>query len=127
MKKFIAVLTTLAPSFALAQTAGQITDADTLVAKLVGIGNTLTQLLVAFAVIWIIYNVVRYIVKADSDDRKPIGNAILWGIVGLFVILSIWGLVNILRNTFTTTDSIDKTEIPQIPDLSTVDNAGKSN
>ncbi len=127
MKKFIAVLTTLAPSFALAQTAGQITDADTLVAKLVGIGNTLTQLLVAFAVIWIIYNVVRYIVKADSDDRKPIGNAILWGIVGLFVILSIWGLVNILRNTFTTTDSIDKTEIPQIPDLSTVDNAGTSN
>ena len=120
MKKFIAVLVAFTPALVFAADA-DITDADSLVTKLVGIGNTLTQLLVAFAVIWIIYNVVRYIVMADSDARKPIGNAILWGIVGLFVILSIWGLVNILRGTFITNDSIDKTEIPQIPALSSVD------
>ena len=119
MKKFIAVLIAIAPSFAFAI----IDNADSLVSKLVAIGNTVTQILVAFAVIWIIYNVVRYIIKADSDDRKPIGNAILWGIVGLFVILSIWGLVNILRGTFSTnTDGPATTDIPHIPNLEPIGN-----
>ena len=117
MKKLIATLVAFVPVITFAGTGNPttISNADTLVDKLVYLGNTFTQLLVAFAVIWIIYNVVRYIIKADSDDRKPIGNAILWGIVGLFVILSIWGLVNILRGTFTPADnSISTNDLPVI-------------
>lgn len=111
MKKIIAALIALSPSIAFAQA---ITDVNSLTYKLTNIGNVVIEILIAFAVIWIIYNVVRYIVKADSDDRKPIGMAILWGIVGLFVILSIWGLVNILTNTFRTNTNTPTNQYPQI-------------
>jgi heme/copper-type cytochrome/quinol oxidase subunit 4 len=116
MKKFIATaLATLAPVIALAQTSGAITDANKLVEKLTNLGNTFIQILIAFAVIYIIYNVVRYLVMGGDDEekRKKAGQAILWGVVGLFVILSIWGLVRILTNTFRT-DTTTPANIPQI-------------
>lgn len=114
MKKIIAGIIAFAPSLALAQTA-PITDVNGLTAKLTSLGNTLIGVLIAFAVIWIIFNVVRFIMKADSpEDRKPIQGAILWGIVGLFVILSIWGLVRILTNTFRTSNETPTTDFPVI-------------
>ena len=119
MKKIIAVTALLTPSFALAQA---ITDVNSLTLKLTNLGNTFIQILIAFAVIWIIYNVVRYIMKADSDEKGPIGSAILWGIVGLFVILSIWGLVRILSNTFRTDTTAPTSQYPQIQYPSTVPN-----
>lgn len=111
MKKFIATIAALAPAIALAQ---PITDLNTLTYKATNIGNTAIQILIAFAVIWIIFNVVRFIVKADSDDRKKYQNSILWGIVGLFVILSIWGLVRILTNTFRTDTTAPINQYPQV-------------
>lgn len=101
MKKIIAAIAVSVPVLASAQ---QITDVNTLTNKLTNLGNTFIQILIAFAVIYIIYNVVRFlIVGADNEEkRKSARSAILWGIVGLFVILSIWGLVRILTNTFRT-------------------------
>jgi hydrogenase-4 membrane subunit HyfE len=100
MKKIIASLIALVPTLVSAQA---ITDINSLTYKLTNIGNTVIQILIAFAVLYIIFNVVRYILAAESaDKRKEIGTAILWSIVGLFFILSIWGLVNILSNTFRT-------------------------
>ncbi len=112
MKKLIVSIATFLPAIAFAQ---PITDVNSLTYKLTNIGNTFIQILIAFAVIWIIYNVVRYIIKADSpDDRKAIGSAILWSIVGLFVILSIWGLVRILTNTFRTDTTAPTNQFPQV-------------
>ncbi len=99
MKKFIASVAVLAPSIAFAQQP--ITDANSLVFKLTSIGNTVIGLLIAFAVIWIIFNVVKFIM-ASGEGRDEIRGNILWGIVGLAIILSIWGLVAILTNTFQT-------------------------
>jgi hypothetical protein len=104
MKKIIAALTFVAPSIAFAQTA-PITDVNGLSSKLLGIGNTVTYILVALGVLFIVWNVVIYLIKGSAEDEKrtKAGMNILWGIVGLFVIVSIWGLVNILTNTFKTT------------------------
>jgi len=104
MKRLIASIAVLAPSVALAQTQ-TITDVNSLTAKLVGIGNTVIYLLVALAVIYIIWNTVQYFIKGSDEEgaRKKTGMQILWGIVGLAIILSIWGLVGILTNTFRTT------------------------
>ncbi len=100
MKKIIASLVVIAPALASAQA---ITDVNSLTYKLTNIGNTIIEILIAFAVLYIIFNVVKYIMAAeDPEKRKALGGAVLWGIVGLFVILSIWGLVNILSNTFRT-------------------------
>ena len=113
MKKLIATLVAFAPAIAGAQA---ITDVNSLNIKLTNLGNTFIQILIAFAVIWIIFNVVRYLVMGGSDDekRKTAGKAILWGIVGLFVILSIWGLVRILTNTFRTDTTTPTNQFPVI-------------
>jgi len=114
MKKLLSLIAVLAPSTALAQT-NTITDVNGVTAKLSGIGNTVIYLLVALGVIFIIWNVVMYMIKAgDEGARKSAGMHVLWGIVGLAIILSIWGLVNILTGTFRTTPT--NQPIPTVQD-----------
>ncbi|MFA6295336.1 MAG: pilin [Candidatus Paceibacterota bacterium] len=112
MKKLIASIVTLLPSVSFAQT-NTITDVNSLSVKLMQIGNLVIYFLVALAVIYIVYNVVMYIVKGDNPEEKSkAGLNVLWGIVGLFIIVSIWGLVGILTNTFKTAPNT-----PVIPSL----------
>jgi fumarate reductase subunit D len=113
LKKLIAGAIALAPVGAFAQ---QIVDANSLTAKLTNIGNTVITILISLAVIWIIWNVIKYLIIGadDPEKRKTAGGAIIYGIVGLFVILSIWGLVRILTNTFRTDTNVPRNEFPQV-------------
>jgi hypothetical protein len=112
MKKIIATLAVFLPTIVSAQA---ITDVNSLTYKLTNIGNVVIEILIAFAVIYIIFNAVRYIMSGDKpEERTVIGKGILWGIVGLFVILSIWGLVRILTNTFRTDTNAPVNQYPQV-------------
>ncbi|MDB5258835.1 MAG: hypothetical protein JWO73_43 [Candidatus Taylorbacteria bacterium] len=113
MKKWIVAALALAPSAAFAQ---QITDINGVTSKITNIGNTVVTILISLAVIYIIINVVRYLIigAGDPASRATAGHAIIWGIVGLFVILSIWGLVRILTNTFSTQNNAPTTELNKI-------------
>jgi len=113
MKKiFIATLTLLIPSITYAQALGKISNVNNLATRLAGIGNIITYLLVGLAVIYIIWHIVQYFIHGESAKRKEAGMNILWGIVGLFIIVSLWGLVNILVNTFYTDPNIPKDRFP---------------
>ena len=115
MKKIIATIVAFMPVVAFAQTSA-ITDVNSLSNRLIGLGNMFTYLLIAAAVIFIIWNVVIYLIKGGEEGaRTKAGQSILWGVVGLFVILSIWGLVNILLNTFRTTPPTNS--IPQVQNV----------
>ncbi len=105
MKKIIASIVFLLPAVAFAQgSLVPITNVNGLSSRLLGIGNTISYLLVALAVLFIVINVVWYLVKgSDPEAKKTAGLNILWGIVGLFIIVSIWGLVSVLTGTFNTT------------------------
>jgi hypothetical protein len=97
------------------RTINDVTD------KFTNLGNTFIEVLIAFAVIWIIFNVVRYlIVGADSEEkRKTARQAIIWGIIGLAIILSIWGLVNIVLQTFKFNDNnAPVNQFPSVPSRS---------
>lgn len=120
MKKVSFILGLALPSIAFAQTTA-ITDANSLTRRLVSIGDTVIYLLIALAVIYIVWNVVQYFIKGSDEEgaRKKSGANIFWGIVGLAVILSIWGLVNILTSTFRTTPATNP-----IPNLGSNSNAG---
>jgi heme/copper-type cytochrome/quinol oxidase subunit 4 len=106
MKTIIAIIASVVPSVAFAITP--ITDINGVSSKALGIGNVFTYLLVALAVIYIVWNVVFYLIRPSSEDKKAAGMNILYGIVGLFVIVSIWGLVNIFTNSFATTPTNSK-------------------
>ncbi len=65
------------------------------------IGRGIIPLLFAVAIIAFIWGVIQYVINpASSTKREEGGKYMLWGIVALFVMISVWGLVGILTNTF---------------------------
>lgn len=100
MKKIIAFSLALAPLSAFAQTT--ITNVEGIFTKFTTLGNAFVTILISLSVIWIIVNIFRYLIAGSEDDRKKGGMSILYGVIALFVILSIWGLVAILKNSFGT-------------------------
>ena len=113
MKKLLVIAAFIAPSVASAQA---ITDFNSLTYKLTSMGNVIIQLLMAAAVIFIIWNAVIFILKADDPGaRKEKGQAILWGALGLFAIISIWGIVNFLSGTFKTNTANPTQAYPTVP------------
>ncbi|MCC7470017.1 MAG: hypothetical protein IT284_02680 [Bacteroidetes bacterium] len=58
-------------------------------------------LLVTVAVVVFIIGVIKYISKGDESKSREEGQKfMLYGIIGLFVMVSIWGLVGIIQGTF---------------------------
>lgn len=112
----LSLVAVVAPQLALAQTprAGTslsssgncATMADNgitgVVNCLVDIFNVAIYLMIAAAVVYIVYGAFNMI---RSEEKREEGKqTIYYGIVGLFVMISIWGLVNILDNTFRLSD-----------------------
>ena len=119
MKKLIAFVLASTPVFAFAQT---LTDINTVAQKATNIGDLIIKIAISIAVLWIIVSVVKYLVLGADDEeaRKKGGQSILYGVIGLFVILSIWGLVFLLTNSFkfgqtAQPDTVDKVKLPRPP------------
>lgn len=71
---------------------------DTLLSGFVGL---IIQILFALALMYFLFGVYGFIKNADNaTERAKSGKAILWGIVGLAVMVSVWGLVAIVAGTF---------------------------
>ena len=81
-----------------------INNANDLFHRLASIGSVAVYLLVSLGVVYITYSIVMYFIKGKEGDesRRQAGLQILWGIIGLAIIISLWGLVNILVGTFGT-------------------------
>ncbi len=71
----------------------------TLIERVIGYLNQILFLLIALSVVVFVYYVFKYFIRADSD-KKEAGSYVMYSVIGFFVILSMWGLVNILQNTF---------------------------
>lgn len=64
--------------------------------------NRVVPLLIALAVVFFIWQVFMYAVAGDEEKKGAAKTHIIWGIVGIFIMVSIWGLVAILQSTFGT-------------------------
>lgn len=65
------------------------------------INNIIVPVLFAVAFIVFLWGAFQtFIIGANSTDVKEKGkNLMLWGLIGFFVMVSVWGLVNILTGT----------------------------
>ncbi len=102
--RYSAIFTSLATPFsALAQQGinlGAITPYSN---GIIGLINTiLVPLLLAIAFLYFVYGVFRYFFWGvdNEGDRATGRQVILWGIIGFAVVLSTWGLVNVVVETF---------------------------
>lgn len=124
-KAYIYSLFFLTPALAFAQTGttgaadpcpGQITNLTTLF-NLFGciIRKSVIPLLVMLAVVVFIIGVIKFISgAADSTKREEGRKFMIYGIIALFVMVSVWGLVSILQGTFGLGNSV---LIPQLQGL----------
>ena len=63
--------------------------------------NQLIPLLLALALLAFFWGLIKYIWNSGNAEAQDSGkNIMIAGIVGLFVMVSIWGIVGIIANTF---------------------------
>ncbi len=65
----------------------------------IGYLNQFLVLLIGLAVVIFVWYIIQYFIK-PNEDRKNAGQYVMYSLIGFFVVLSFWGLVNILQNTF---------------------------
>lgn len=110
-------------SFASAQGAARqatdaITDLDSIVTTFTEtLGASLGTLAMAAGVIAFFYGIVQYIWGVREADPKIIKNGnqfMIWGLVGLFVMFSVYGIIKFGQRIFFKEGDINTIEIPEI-------------
>ncbi|MAG12741.1 hypothetical protein CL630_02940 [bacterium] len=72
-----------------------------LIDRFVEILGALIPFLFGIALIGFLWGVAQFVLNADSEDKRRDGKQIMiWGIIGLFVMISVWGLVAVIGGTF---------------------------
>ncbi len=78
--------------------ATNITYFDTIVDSIGGIISTLIPIVVALGILFFIWGLVQFIFASGDEAAKDEGKRkMIWGVVALFVIVSVWGLVALLN------------------------------
>ena len=116
MKKFAFLAATFAvPALAFAQALTNIQSVGQFIINL--IDTVAVPVIFAVAFLVFIYGVFQYFILSGGDEEKQANarNLMLYGLVGFFIMVSVWGLVNILVNTFNLTSNVPN--YPQAPYL----------
>jgi Type IV secretion system pilin len=115
MKK--ALLLSASTLFALPMVAfAAVNDLTGVGTLFIDIVNTiLVPVLFALAFIVFIWGAfTTFILGATSEETKDKGKSLmLWGLIGFFVMISVWGLVNILTGTVTFGNNAAPSSVPQ--------------
>lgn len=61
--------------------------------------NLLIPILITAALVYFIWGVIKYITAKDADAQKDARNRVVQGVIGLFIILSVWGLIGVIQST----------------------------
>ncbi len=81
-------------------TGGQITTIQSLICKFNEILSSLLPLLIALGVVYFVWGVISFVIASDEEAKTTGRDRMIYGIIGLAVIIGLWGLVRIVTNTF---------------------------
>ena len=74
---------------------------SSIVQTLIGLMNMLVGVLAALAIVIFFWGLVRFIYRSDDTGALKEGrSSIIWSLIALFVLFSIWGILQILSITF---------------------------
>lgn len=75
--------------------------------------NPIIALLFGVALVVFLWGVFQYLLGGDSEDARKTGaRHILWGVVGLAIMISAFGIINIALGTFGISNPVIKELIP---------------
>ncbi|KKS30815.1 MAG: hypothetical protein UV60_C0006G0081 [Parcubacteria group bacterium GW2011_GWA2_43_11] len=79
----------------------QVQDFKSIATIFVNLLNTSVLLIMAMAVFFFVIGAIRFIATAGDDKSRSEGKQMMvWGTLSLFVMVAVWGIVNIIRTTF---------------------------
>lgn len=91
------------PLISFAQGGPTSTGGDEGVKKLIGMVGGIVQALIpiviGLGVLVFLWGVLKYVLNSSDAGKAEGRTFMLWGIIALFVMVSVWGLVNILRDS----------------------------
>ena len=76
------------------------TYVDSLITAAGRILNGAILVLISFAIVWFIWNVIRYVMSKDLEKKTEAKDQMVYGIIGLAVCVSIWGIIALFRGAF---------------------------
>jgi len=71
-----------------------------LLALLNNVLNASIALLITAAVVVVFFGTIRAILASSGDDKKSGWKMALQGVFAVFIMVSIWGIIRLLQNTF---------------------------
>ncbi|MCK5060075.1 MAG: hypothetical protein KAR00_02985 [Candidatus Pacebacteria bacterium] len=97
MRYFLLLISFLFPLMAFAQPQ----DFSGFVGIVIGIINLALPAAVAYALFLFVWGLAKFLSRGGSEESVEEGKKLmLWGIIGLFVILSAWALASIIAGSF---------------------------
>ncbi len=112
MKK-TAILSAALLAFPFIASAQALQPIKNLIVAVGGILNMLIPILIAAALVVFFWGLVQYI-RASGEGLAAGRNTMIAGILSLFIMVSIWGLVNLAQNAFGVSGT-GSVQIPQVP------------
>lgn len=95
---FVFGIIIIEPNFVLAaQTGG---EGAALVNEIVRLVSAAVPIIIGLAVLVFLYGIAKYGISKDEKNRQEAVGIITYGIIALFVMVSIWGLVALISSTF---------------------------
>lgn len=68
--------------------------------------NAIMGLFITIAILVFFWGLITYLMKmGDESGRKEAIQLMIWGIIALFVMVSIWGILRLLQSTFKVTSN----------------------
>lgn len=78
--------------------------------------NPLITFLFALAVVFFLYGVFEFIMNQENEEKKTDGkNHIVWGIIGITIMMGVWTILNIILSTLNITGINPKEGTVQLP------------
>lgn len=117
MKNFITASTMVALFVApLSVFATELKDTFASIGELIGV---LTPIIVALALMAFFWGLAMYVLNfsGEDKDKKKGRDMMVYGLLVLFVMVSVWGIVNILQSTFDinpNNQTLTDTKIPKV-------------
>lgn len=110
----IASIGLLTPVFAFAQGGVNTRGLEGLLNSIHRLISATIPVLIALGVLGFMWGVVLYLFKGDKAEGRMF---MVWGVIALFVMTSVWGLVGILRGTLFPDNSTDQYRTVQVPPI----------
>lgn len=62
--------------------------------------NPIIGIIFALAVILFFYGVAKFLFYSENDDKRKEGRShMIWGIIGMFIMVSVFGIIRLIMDT----------------------------